>query len=852
MSGWKLGVGDGRGWSFSRIAGPASRLLVARYSITHYSILLLAAFLRFHRLTASSLWHDEGNTWALIQRSFPQIAQASAADIHPPGYYWLLKLWGQAFGTGAWGMRSFSAVTGVLLVAVVYQLGRRLPGGHRAGLLAAFLAAVNPFLVYYSQEARMYMLLALESAGLFWVLLAWMARMADGAHGLSIPQSSSRPIDRTSTLHVARAIPTPLLLTLYVLFATAGLWTHYSFPVILAGAGLAFLAGWALELGVWRRHRAARRSTAPPAHPRSVLRSPVSLFLLANALALLLYAPWLPTAVDRVLSWPKGGEATPLLEGLALTLQTLTVGPIRSGPVLAWPWLLLAGLLPLVGLVRLWRAGRAPVALALGLWFLAPVAMMFALGLFTDAFLKFLIVAAPAWCLLVAGIGPRIPVGGQQSEDGKPQRTPLSNLPIFNLRSSIFGVRAPIILLALFLAVAALPGYYADPNARDNYAGMARYVQAMGDPSTDLVLLDAPGQQEVWAYYDPGLPVLALPQERPPDRPRTEALLAQAVADRRRIFALFWALDEADPEGIVEGWLDRHAFKGLESWQGHVRFVSYSLPNDLACRPLEPPARFGELAELTQLCQPGWPQEIVPGEMALVGLTWRPLAETERRYKVTVQLLDARSQVVAQRDSEPVGGSRPTVTWAPGESIRDNYGLLAPLGTPPGVYRLILALYDGETGQRLVTASGQDFVPLGEVAVRPGQRALPLDVAPIQHRLERTLGPVTLVGYDAYRKGFAHAPGTPIPSGQPVHVTLYWQAPDPLPSDWPEDLHFSLTLGQEKLTAPLAGGGYPTGLWQPGQFVRGEFDILYDGQGARLLLEVDGEAVRLGRIPAQP
>ncbi len=238
--------------------------------------------------------------------------------------------------------------------------------------------------------------------------------------------------------------------------------------------------------------------------------------------------------------------------------------------------------------------------------------------------------------------------------------------------------------------------------------------------------------------------------------------------------------------------------------------------------------------------------------MALVGLTWRPLAETERRYKVTVQLLDARSQVVAQRDSEPVGGSRPTVTWTPGEIIQDNYGLLAPLGTPPGVYRLILALYDGETGQRLVTASGQDFVPLGEVTVGPGQRALPLDVAPIQHRLERSLGPVTLVGYDAYRKGFAHAPETPIPSGQPVHVTLYWQAPDPLPPDWPEDLHFRLTLGQEKLTAPLAGGGYPTGLWQPGQFVRGEFDILYDGQGARLLLEVDGEAVRLGRIPAQP
>ena len=61
------------------------------------SILALAAFLRFYCLTCSSLWHDEGNSWALAQRSFAQIAVDAAADIHPPGYYWLLKLWAGRF-----------------------------------------------------------------------------------------------------------------------------------------------------------------------------------------------------------------------------------------------------------------------------------------------------------------------------------------------------------------------------------------------------------------------------------------------------------------------------------------------------------------------------------------------------------------------------------------------------------------------------------------------------------------------------------------------------------------------------------------------------------------------------------
>ena len=114
-------------------------------------------------LTCSSLWHDEGNAWALAQRSFARIAVDAAADIHPPGYYWLLKLWGGPFGYSAWGMRSLSALAGLLAVAVIYRLGLETGDVPRAAriqlaLLAALLAALNPFQVFYSQEARMYAL----------------------------------------------------------------------------------------------------------------------------------------------------------------------------------------------------------------------------------------------------------------------------------------------------------------------------------------------------------------------------------------------------------------------------------------------------------------------------------------------------------------------------------------------------------------------------------------------------------------------------------------------------------------------------------------------------------------------
>ncbi|MCB0004789.1 MAG: glycosyltransferase family 39 protein, partial [Anaerolineae bacterium] len=130
----------------------------------------------------TSLWNDEGNSWAMLARAYGEIAAAAAADIHPPGYYWLLKTWSLLFGDSAWAMRSLSATLGVLLVVLVLALGRQV-ARNRSGwgyfpVLAALLAALNPFQIYYSQEARMYMLLAVEAAGVFWALL-WVMEIGD-------------------------------------------------------------------------------------------------------------------------------------------------------------------------------------------------------------------------------------------------------------------------------------------------------------------------------------------------------------------------------------------------------------------------------------------------------------------------------------------------------------------------------------------------------------------------------------------------------------------------------------------------------------------------------------------------
>ena len=70
----------------------------------------------------------------------------------PPLYYVLGWLWVQVAGTGEFGLRSLSALAGIATVPVAYLLGLELRG-RRAGILAAALVAVNPMLVWYSQEA---------------------------------------------------------------------------------------------------------------------------------------------------------------------------------------------------------------------------------------------------------------------------------------------------------------------------------------------------------------------------------------------------------------------------------------------------------------------------------------------------------------------------------------------------------------------------------------------------------------------------------------------------------------------------------------------------------------------------
>ncbi len=125
----------------------------------------LAAALRFATLGAQSYHHDEIVTASRILRDgFGHAMDAvSFSESAPPLYYALAWVWTQVTGTGEFGLRSLSAVAGVATVPVAYLIGLELRG-RRAGLMAAALVAVNPMLLWYAQEARVYALFALLCA----------------------------------------------------------------------------------------------------------------------------------------------------------------------------------------------------------------------------------------------------------------------------------------------------------------------------------------------------------------------------------------------------------------------------------------------------------------------------------------------------------------------------------------------------------------------------------------------------------------------------------------------------------------------------------------------------------------
>ncbi|MFB0546539.1 MAG: hypothetical protein ACETWB_06480, partial [Anaerolineae bacterium] len=458
------------------------------------------------------------------------------------------------------------------------------------------------------------------------------------------------------------------------------------------------------------------------------------------------------------------------------------------------------------------------------LYCLFPIFMMGALSLLRPAYRpKFFLVGTPAFSIALAR-------GMLTSWDlAAGDRKPASGIRY--LASGLWAVACSLFVMAA--SAYSLGNYYFDGRyARDDYRGITHYIESHENEG-DAILLNASGQKDVFSYYYRGRsPLYPLPRERPLNEAQTRHDLETIAVAHDRVFALFWATDESDPNRFIESWLDGQAYKAMDSWYGTVRLVVYALPQEPSPMEIQHPLRtvLGERARL--LGYNLLTEEVRAGDILQLTLFWEALAPFEERCAVFIHVLDEEDHIVGQRDTEPGGGATVTTVWQVGQVLVDNYGVLIRPGTPPGRYRIEVGMYSLDSGRRLLVSqgegAGEDRVLLEPIRVLRSQRPPAAETLAMQHRDNIAYGEVTLLGYDLYEVGYEHQLGKPLYPGDALHLNFYWQAIRRPQMDWRLSLQLVNEEGHTWAAQEgwPAGQGYPTTLWQSGEVVQGQHDIL--------------------------
>ena len=828
--------------------------------IAVYAVLLLAFALRLYHLDFQSLWSDEGISWQRAQQPLGPLLADMPVE-HAPLYFVLLHGWMLLTGQSDFALRALSLLFSVLAVSLGYALGRDLFSS-KIGLLAAILLTVNPFQVWYAQEARMYSLVVCLTLAATWLL-------ARGWRGGGWAAWAG-----------------------YTLTTALALYTHY-YAVLIPAFHAVFVL--------------SRRTGWQP-----VLRR----WLGAATAATLLFLPWMPRAL-RVLSFPGWREPVPLytVPGRFLTAYSLGLAvPSDLGPWLA------VGFLPILiaGLIVTREESRP--ATAYTILYLAVPALIMALLLLRkpDFHERYLIVVTPAYALLLArgldnlrhriwplsmvallfivgssayalrnhywdtsyhkpdfrGAVHYLTISGQPGDgilvDGPDPRLVLlhyyhGSLPVYDLRSLDQG--DPAAVQSTLAPLAAQHGrlwtllYFHPPGsieawldahgylatARD-FNGIQLYLHATlpTTPAAPATQLDVSlGQSARLTGYT--LEPMSLPADE------ILRLTLRAEVDGEPPAGYNVALRLVDAAGFPcyaadrplalyrtgEEWTARYGFlpaPGTPPGQYTARLTVYgagaepvqvTLEKVAVTLPAAPPSvealeiahplevAFGE--ELELLGYDAAP-EIRTGHATALTLFWRVRHSIADDYRLRVRLVDGGGHIWAAAELPPAGESHPTNEWASGEVLRGQYGVIVDAAAPSRKMAWQINLIETESGRPLLDHD----LTLGHVrVVAPARRfSVPGN---IQHPQRAILGDVIAFhGYDLDR--------TSVRAGETLHLTLYWQAIAPMDTSYTVFVHLLDAGGQirgQRDSAPVAGSRLTTS-WMLNEVIVDEYDVPVD------------------------
>jgi 4-amino-4-deoxy-L-arabinose transferase-like glycosyltransferase len=314
------------------------------------ALLFLAFALRVYRLDAQDIWGDEAFSIFLSQQPL-NVVVAGASDTHPPFYPFLLWVWLQLVGASAFATRALSALIGTLVVPLIFVLATRVAAPPRARGFATLFATISPLLIYYSQETRMYELVAILA-------------LASTYFAVRIIETRRARLDMAYWLTSAFAI-----------------YTHYSAFFVVAAQNL--FALWQL-----RRDRVA-----------------LARWLALQAALIVAYVPWIlvqsaflqSKASARFDEW--GWSGIELIFGK--TFLAFSIGLTVEAPLAQFATAIFL-LTALLGVCAIARA-RHHKAIVLPLYFIVPIVIAYLVNPIMPFFFeRYVLVALPGFLLLVA------------------------------------------------------------------------------------------------------------------------------------------------------------------------------------------------------------------------------------------------------------------------------------------------------------------------------------------------------------------------------------------------------------------------------------------------------------------
>ncbi|MBQ3306193.1 glycosyltransferase family 39 protein [Candidatus Saccharibacteria bacterium] len=185
-----------------------------------------------------SIWFDESFSAYLIRGNFADIWNLTAQDVHPPLFYFLLKIWSLIFGNTDFALRFMSVFFGAVAIILAFHLLKRWFGA-KIATASSFMLALSPMFIRFGAEMRMYTLV-------FTIV-----------------------IGATYALDVALEKREAKYWALYAILIALGMWTHY-FAAIAWLAHLIYLVFIRKEK-IWKK----------PLLPTYIF-------------AIILYLPWVP------------------------------------------------------------------------------------------------------------------------------------------------------------------------------------------------------------------------------------------------------------------------------------------------------------------------------------------------------------------------------------------------------------------------------------------------------------------------------------------------------------------------------------------------------------------------------